>query len=88
MATTFIKATTGGLIVTDKAMSVVKVKIAGVEKEVRTQGGIIGFIAVSDAKALPLKAGDIVKFSITEKPVIDLKTKRPIPNLFWADPDL
>jgi len=86
MATRFIKATTGGLIVTDKAIETVKVKIAGVEKEVRTQGGIIGFIAVSNAKALPLKAGDAVPFRITDKPVIDLSTKRPIPNLFWADP--
>ena len=86
MATTFIKATNGGLIVTDKAIGIVKLKIAGVEKELRTQGGTLGFIAVSDAKALPLKAGDALPFRITDKPVIDRLTKVAIPNLFWAEP--
>jgi len=85
----FIKVTKSGngILVGEKKLSTKVVTINGVDKEIRTQGGKLGFIAVTNAADWNLEPGDaMAAFSVTDKPVLD-QDKKPLNNVFWCDVD-
>ena len=83
----FIKVTEqgNGIVVGEKKLSTKLVNINGVEREVRTQGGRLGFIAWQNAAECNCEKGQPLPFNLTDKPV-RTKDKEVIPNLFWCDP--
>jgi aspartate/methionine/tyrosine aminotransferase len=83
--TYFVKTTRKGFIVAEAKIGTKTVTINGVEKEFRTQGGKLGFIACEDPEDLGLTQGDQVPFVITDKNVLD-REKKALANLYWATP--
>jgi len=83
----FVKTTDNGIIVAEKQIGTKTVTIAGVTKEVNTQGGKLGFVAWENAKAeLEVERGDKLPFSITDK-AVTRKDRTVVPNLYWCNPD-
>jgi hypothetical protein len=83
----FVKTTDNGIIVAEKAIGTKTVTIAGVTREVNTQGGKLGFVAWKSAKAeLEVVAGEKLPFSITDK-VVKRKDGTVMDNLYWCNPD-
>jgi|688.fasta_scaffold1457042_1 hypothetical protein len=83
----FVKTTKSGngFIVAESKIGKKTVTINGVEREFRTQGGRLGFVAYQNAEELGLEAGDQVPFVITDKNVLD-REKKALANLYWATP--
>lgn len=86
--TYFVKTTKkgNGFVVAESKIGKKTVLINGVEREFRTQGGKLGFVAYENAAELGLEAGDEVPFNLTDKIVLD-KEKKPLTNLYWATPE-
>lgn len=82
----FVKPTKKGLIVAEKQIGTKTVTINGVEREFRTQGGRLGFIACENPEELELNKGDELPFNITDKNVLG-RDKQPLANLYWATPE-
>jgi hypothetical protein len=86
----FIRETKKGLLVGEKNLSTKTVLMPdGSERQFRTQGGKLGFIACEgfDPKELNLEKGDELAFTITDKQVVSVTDKTPIPNLYWCTPE-
>ena len=83
----FVKTTDNGIIVAEKTIGTKSVTIAGVTRDVNTQGGKLGFIAWKNAKdELVVEKGDKLPFSITDKP-LKMRDGTKMDNIFWCNPD-
>jgi hypothetical protein len=85
----FVKATKSGkgFLVADKQLGQREVTMPdGSVRKFNTQGGKLGFVACVGFSAhdLGLVKGDVLDFTITDKPVLD-KDKKALSNLYWAE---